>query len=47
MKTIGWTRQYKKSRVFCFESGHDNQTWVSPEFREVLRRGLLWCARKL
>jgi len=47
MKTIGWTRQHKKSRVFCFESGHDNQTWVSPDFREVLRRGLLWCARKL
>ncbi len=47
MKTIGWTRQHKKSRVFCFESGHDNQTWVSPDFREVLRRGLRWCARKL
>jgi type 1 glutamine amidotransferase len=47
MQTLGWTRQYKKSRVFCFESGHDNQTWVSPDFREVLRRGLLWCARKL
>lgn len=47
MKTLGWTRQYKKSRVFGFESGHDNQTWVDPNFREVLRRGLLWCARKL
>ena len=46
MKTIGWTRQYKKSRVFCFESGHDNQTWVNPNFRRVLRRGLLWSARK-
>ncbi len=47
MKTIGWTRQYRQSRVFCLESGHDNQTWVSPDFREVLRRGLLWCARKI
>jgi len=47
MKTLGWTRQHKKSRVFCFESGHDNQTWVDPNFREVLRRGVLWCARKL
>ena len=45
MKTIGWTRQYKKSRVFCFESGHDNQTWINPNFREVLRRGIQWCAR--
>jgi uncharacterized protein len=47
MKILGWTRQYKKARVFCFESGHDNQTWVDPNFREVLRRGILWCARKL
>lgn len=47
MKTLGWARQYQKSRVFCLESGHDNQTWVDPNFREVLRRGLLWCARKL
>jgi type 1 glutamine amidotransferase len=47
MKTIGWTREHKKSRVFCFESGHDNKTWSDPNFREVLRRGILWCARKL
>jgi len=47
MKTIGWTRQYKKSRVFCFESGHDSQTWVNAGFRQVLYRGLLWCAGKV
>ena len=47
MKTIGWTRQYKKSPVFCLESGHDNQTWTNPNFREVVRRGLLWCAGKI
>lgn len=47
MKTIGWTRQFKKSRVFCLESGHDNQTWVNANFREVLRRGILWTARRL
>ena len=47
MKTLGWARQYKKSRVFCCESGHDNQTWVDPNFREVLRRGLLWCAKRI
>jgi len=47
MKTIAWTRQYKKARVFCTESGHDNQTWVNPNFRQVLRRGILWSARRL
>lgn len=46
MKTIGWTRQFKKARVFCLESGHDNQTWVNANFREVLRRGLLWSGRR-
>ena len=47
MKTIAWARQYKKSRVFCFESGHDNQTWVDANFRRVLRRGILWCAQRI
>jgi hypothetical protein len=47
MKTIAWTRQYKKARVFCTESGHDNQTWVNPNFKQVLRRGILWSARRL
>ena len=44
MKCIAWTRQFKKSRVFCLESGHDNLTWSNHNFREVVRRGLIWCA---
>jgi type 1 glutamine amidotransferase len=47
MKTIGWTRQHKESRVFCFQSGHDNETWTNESFKEVLRRGILWCGRRL
>jgi hypothetical protein len=47
MKTIGWTRTFKKSRVFCLESGHDNQTWVNTHFREILKRGIEWCARRI
>lgn len=47
MKHIAWTRTYKGSRVFCFESGHDNVTWRDPNFREVIRRGILWCAGRL
>jgi hypothetical protein len=47
MRTIGWTRQFKKSRVFCLESGHDNQAWANPNFREVLHRGISWSARRL
>ncbi|MCY3017958.1 MAG: ThuA domain-containing protein [Planctomycetota bacterium] len=47
MKTVGWTRQYRKSRVFNFQSGHDNVAWSDPSFREVVRRGALWCAGRL
>ncbi len=47
MKTIGWARQFKKARVFCLESGHDNTTWVNGSFREILLRGIRWCARKI
>ena len=47
MKHIAWTRQHEKSRVFCFQSGHDNDTWANPNFREVLRRGIQWCAGRI
>ncbi len=44
MKTVGWTRQYKKSPVFCFQCGHDWQTYGNPSFRTVLWRGIQWVA---
>jgi len=47
MRTIAWTRQFRQSRVFCYEAGHDDATWPDPNFREVLRRGLLWSAHRL
>lgn len=47
MHAIGWTRQHGKSRVFCFQSGHDNVTWAEACFRQVLRGGIQWCARRI
>lgn len=44
MRTIAWTRMHRNSRVFCFQSGHDDLTWADHNFREVLRRGICWCA---
>lgn len=44
---IGWTRQYKQSRVFCCALGHDNVTWQNINFTTVMRRGLLWSAGAL
>ncbi|NLG51202.1 MAG: ThuA domain-containing protein [Chloroflexi bacterium] len=47
MHTLAWTRQYRNARVFCYEGGHDNQTFTNPNFRTVLGRGILWAAGRL
>ena len=47
MNAIAWCREYKNSRVLCFQSGHDNRTWADVGFQEILRRGILWCGRRL
>ena len=44
MRTIAWTRQYRNSRVLCYEAGHDNRTWVDANFRTVLARGIAWAS---
>ena len=46
MNVLGWTRAYGNSRIFCLQSGHDNVTYSNPNFREVLRRGIQWCANQ-
>lgn len=46
MKHIAWTRNYRNSRVFNFQSGHDNVTWPDKNFCKVLKRGIQWCAGK-
>ena len=47
MKTLGWVREYKNARVFCYQSGHDNQTYANPQFRTVVARGIQWVAGKI
>jgi len=44
IKTIAWTRHYRKARIFCYQSGHDSQTYSNPQFRTVLARGIQWLA---
>lgn len=45
MAVLGWAREYGSSRIFCLQSGHDDVTFSDPNFREVLKRGIHWCAR--
>lgn len=47
MKTIAWTREFNQARVLCFQSGHDNETFVNDGFRTFLARAILWLARRL
>ena len=47
MRTIAWTRQHRHSRVFCLQSGHDNQTYADPHYREMVERGIKWAASTL
>jgi type 1 glutamine amidotransferase len=47
MRTLGWTRQYRQSRVLCWESGHDGVTFANPNFRTLMARGIHWLAGRL
>lgn len=47
MKSIAWTRNCRKSRVFCLQSGHDRQTYGNDTFRELILRGSLWTCGRL
>ena len=44
VRTVGWTRQYRQARVFCFQSGHGKDTYADPSFRSVLANGIHWSA---
>ena len=47
MKNIAWVRQFRNARVFCYQSGHDNQTYADLNFRKVLERGIHWVTGRL
>jgi hypothetical protein len=47
MKAIAWTREHKGARVACYQAGHDATAWANEGFREVLRRAILWTARRI
>ncbi len=47
IKTIAWTRQYKNSRVFCLQSGHDRLAFGNPSLQTVVARALRWLAARV
>ncbi len=47
LKAIAWTRRHGQARVFCLQLGHDGVAFANQTFREVVRRGILWVARRI
>ncbi|MBB5353444.1 type 1 glutamine amidotransferase [Haloferula luteola] len=43
VQPAGWRRTVGKGRVCVLTPGHRIEVWLRPEFRELLRRCLLWC----
>jgi len=47
LRTLAWTRQFGRARVFCLQLGHDGRAYADESFRTVVRRGILWAARRI
>jgi hypothetical protein len=47
MTTLAWTRQFRDSRVFCYQAGHDHASYEEPNFRKVIHNGIRWCAEQI
>jgi uncharacterized protein len=47
IRTLAWTRIYKKARVFVYTSGHGKQAFGNPNFQTVLYRGIAWAAGRI
>jgi type 1 glutamine amidotransferase len=45
--TIGWVRQYGKSRVCTIQLGHDSKAYENANYRQLIDRAILWTAGKL
>jgi len=45
--TLLWTRQYRKSRVMCTPLGHSRKAYNTPQFRQIMVRGIQWVAGRI
>jgi type 1 glutamine amidotransferase len=45
-KTIGWVREYRKSRVCGLQPGHGPPVYQHPTYRELVVRAIRWTARR-
>lgn len=45
MRTVAWTKAYKNSRVFCYQSGHDCNSYQNENFKRIVYNGIRWAAQ--
>jgi type 1 glutamine amidotransferase len=46
-KPIAWVHNYRKARVFGYQSGHDAKVWTDANFQRLMARGIRWTAGRL
>lgn len=46
MQALGWAKEDAVKRIVCLQSGHDERSWKSGHFREILTKSMRWLARK-
>jgi len=47
MRNLAWTRQFKKSRVFSYASGHDGKVYRDENYRKIINQALRWTACRI
>lgn len=40
--TIGWAKEFGKSKIVVLQSGHDAPTFENPNFRKLLKQAIVW-----
>lgn len=46
MESVAWTKMHKKSKVFCFQPGHDHVAFENENFRKIIYQAIQWLAEK-
>ena len=44
--SLAWCHELQRSRVLCWQSGHDASEWTHPSFRRIFPQGIEWLARR-
>jgi len=46
-KTVGWVRRYGKAKICTIQLGHDSKAYENRNYRQLLKRAILWTVDRL